>query len=152
MVNGSLYESKYTALDGIERNTRFNGNYLFNFTGGKEFPLKGQRKVLGINLKMIYAGGFRNTPVDVDRSIQEGYPIYFEKEAYSLQNTYYFRPDLRVSMKWNRKRHTSTLSLDIQNLINRENIYGTSFDPFTKAVRTHYQNGMIPIINYKVEF
>lgn len=152
MINGSLYESKYTALDGIERNTRFNGNYLFNFTGGKEFPLKGQRKVLGINIKMIYAGGFRNTPIDVDRSVQEGYPIYFEKEAYTLQNTYYFRPDLRVSMKWNRKRLTSTLSLDIQNLINRENVYSTYYDPFMKTTRTSYQNGMIPIINYKVEF
>jgi hypothetical protein len=152
ILNGSLYESKYTALDGVERDTRFNGNYLFNMVAGKEFPLKGQRKVLGINLRMIYAGGFRNTPVDVDESIQEGYPVYFEKEAFTLQNQYYFRPDLRVSMKWNRKKLTSTLSLDIQNLINRSNIYNTYYDPVSKTLRTNYQNGIIPVLNYKVEF
>ncbi len=28
-VNGSLYQSKYTAADGVERNTRYHANYLF---------------------------------------------------------------------------------------------------------------------------
>lgn len=152
IINGSVYESKYTALDGIERDTRFNGNYLFNMVAGKEFPLRGQRRVLGINIKLIYAGGFRNTPVDLERSIQEGHAVYYEKEAFTVQNQDYFRPDLRISMKWNRKRLTSTLSLDIQNLVNRENIYGTNYDPFSETVRTHYQNGLIPILNYKIEF
>jgi hypothetical protein len=152
ILNGSLYESKYTALDGVERNTRFNGNYVFNAVAGKEFPLKGQRKVLGINLRVIYAGGFRNTPVDIERSKQEGYAVYYEKEAFTQQNSDYFRPDLRVSLKWNRKKLTSTLSLDIQNLVNRSNIYNTYYDTFSKTIRTNYQNGMIPVINYKIEF
>ena len=152
ILNGSLYESKYTALDGIERDTRFNGNYLFNAVAGKEFPLRGQRKVLGINLRLIYAGGFRNTPVDIESSIREGYAIYYEKEAFTLQNSDYFRPDLRLSIKWNRKKLTSTLSLDIQNLINRKNVYITYFDPFSNRLWTNYQNGMIPVINYKIEF
>jgi hypothetical protein len=152
IINGSLYESKYTALDGIERDTRFNGNYLVNMVAGKEFPLKGQRKVLGINIKMIYAGGFRNTPVDVQQSIAEGHPVYYEKLAFTQQNQAYFRPDLRVSLKWNRKNLTSTLSLDIQNLINRLNVYNTYFDAESNTLRTNHQNGMIPILNYKVEF
>lgn len=152
IINGSLYESKYTALDGIERNTRFNGNYLFSTVAGKEFPLKGQRKVLGINFKVIYAGGFRNTPIDMERSNQEGHAVYYEKEAFTQQNAAYLRPDLGVSLKWNRKKLTSTLSLDIQNLINRSNVYSTSYDALTKTMRTNYQNGMIPVINYKVEF
>ncbi|MCG7860310.1 TonB-dependent receptor, partial [Flavihumibacter sediminis] len=28
LINASVYNSTYKALDGIERNTRFNGNYL----------------------------------------------------------------------------------------------------------------------------
>jgi hypothetical protein len=152
IINGSVYESKYTALDGIERNTRFNGNYVFNTVAGKEFPLKGQRRVLGINIKLIYAGGFRNTPVNLEQSQQAGYAIYDEQQAYTLQNPAYFRPDLRVSMKWNRKRHTSTLSLDIQNVVNRSNVYDSYYDTYTKTIRTNYQNGLIPVINYKLEF
>src|SRR6185295_628921 len=29
-LSNSFYQSKYTASDGIERNTRFNGNYIIN--------------------------------------------------------------------------------------------------------------------------
>jgi hypothetical protein len=151
-VNGSFYQSKYKAADGVERNTRYNGNYLFNTVAGKEFPLSGQRKVLGINLKVIYAGGYRTTPIDLPKSQQEGYTIYKEKEAFSLQNQAYFRPDCRISLKWNRQRLTSTLSLDIQNVINRKNIYNQKYDLLKGATVTNYQNGMIPVLNYKVEW
>ena len=151
-VNGSFYQSKYKAADGVERNTRYNGNYLFNTVAGKEFPLSGQRKVLGINLKVIYAGGYRTTPIDLPESQQEGYTIYKEKDAFSLQNQAYFRPDCRISLKWNRQRLTSTLSLDIQNVINRKNIYNQKYDLLKGATVTNYQNGMIPVLNYKVEW
>jgi hypothetical protein len=152
ILNGSLYQSKYTAADGIERNTRFNGNYLLNGVAGKEFPLRGQRRVLGINIKLVYAGGFRYTPIDLDRSTQEGYTIYHEKEAYSLQQSAYVRPDLGISIKWNRQRLTSTLSLDIQNVINHNNIESRYYDVLSNTTVTDYQTGIIPVLNYKVEF
>jgi hypothetical protein len=151
-VNGSLYQSKYKAADGIERNTRFNGNYLFNTVAGKEWPLAGQKRVLGINFKIIYSGGYRTTPIDLAASQQEGYTIYKEKEAYSLQNAAYFRPDCRFSIKWNRQRLTSTLSLDIQNVINRKNIFNQDYDLLKNTTITNYQNGIIPVLNYKVEW
>ena len=151
-INGSFYQSKYTAADGIERNTRFNGNYLFNTVAGKEWPLAGQKRVLGINFKIIYSGGYRTTPIDLPASQQEGYTIYKEKEAFSLQNAAYFRPDCRISIKWNRTRLTSTLSLDIQNMINRKNIYNQDYDLLKNTTVTNYQNGIIPVLNYKVEW
>ncbi len=151
-VNSSVYQSKYTAADGVERNTRFNGNYLFNAVAGKEFPLAGQKRVLGINFRVIYSGGYRTTPIDLPASQQEGYTIYKEKEAYSLQNAAYFRPDCRFSIKWNRQRLTSTLSLDIQNVINRKNIFNQDYDLLKNTTVTNYQNGIIPVLNYKVEW
>ena len=33
----SLYESKFTASDGVERNSAFNGKYVFNLSLGKEW-------------------------------------------------------------------------------------------------------------------
>ncbi|WP_205514697.1 TonB-dependent receptor [Longitalea arenae] len=151
-LNSSFYQSKYTAADGVERNTRFNGNYLFNGVAGKEFPLAGQRKVLGINVKLIYAGGYRTTPIDLAASQQEGYAIFKEKEAFSLHNKAYFRPDCRLSIKWNRERLTSTLSLDIQNIINRKNVFDQDYDLLKNATVTNYQNGIIPVLNYKIEW
>lgn len=152
MFSNSLYQSKYTASDGIERNTRFNGNYIGNLVAGKEFIFAEGRRTLGVNIKTVYAGGYRTTPIDVVQSQQLGYTVYIDKEAYSLQNPAYMRADLRISMKWNRKHLTSTLSLDIQNLTNRQNIYGDYYDATKNKVVTAYQAGLIPVLNYIVEF
>ena len=151
-LSNSLYQSKYTAADGKERNTRFNGNYIVSFLAGKDFLSANKLKTFGINIKTIYAGGYRTTPVDTERSVQEGYTIFKEEEAYSLQNPAYFRTDLRLSMKWNRRKVTSTLSLDIQNLTNRLNLYNQSFDEEKGVIVNNYQTGLIPVLNYKIEF
>jgi hypothetical protein len=55
-------------------------------------------------------------------------------------------------MKWNKTRHTNTLSLDIQNVSNRLNVFGQWYDSEKGKVVTAYQNGLIPVLNYKVEF
>jgi hypothetical protein len=151
IVNQSFYQSRYTALDGVERDTRFNGKFAGNVTGGREWSLSNKRS-LGVNVKAVYAGGFRTTPVNVEESAAKGYTVYHEKDAFTLQNPDYFRTDLRVSLKWNRKYLTSTLSLDIQNVTNRQNLYGQYFDPLKGKVENSYQTGLIPVINYKVEF
>lgn len=151
-LSNSLYQSKYTAADGKERDTRFNGNYIVTFLAGKDFLSANKLRTFGINIKTIYAGGYRTTPIDRERSMLEGYTIYREEQAYSLQNPAYFRADLRISMKWNRRNLTSTLSLDIQNLTNRLNIYNQSFDEEKGTIVTNYQTGLIPILNYKIEF
>ncbi|HVG40771.1 MAG TPA: TonB-dependent receptor [Chitinophagaceae bacterium] len=151
-VNTSFYQSKYTAADGQQRDTRFNGKYIANLVTGKEFVSSDKLKTMGINIKTIYAGGLRTTPINTEKSVQQGYTIYREKEAFSQQNPAYFRTDLRLSMKWNRKHLTSTLSLDIQNITNRMNTYGQWFDAEKGKVITTYQNGLIPVLNYKVEF
>jgi hypothetical protein len=59
---------------------------------------------------------------------------------------------LRLSVKWNRKHLTSTLSLDVQNMTNRLNTYGQWYDGEKGEIKTSYQNGLIPVLNYKIEF
>ena len=151
-LSNSFYQSKYTAKDGVERNTRFNGNYIVTLISGKDFLHERKSKIFGVNLKTICAGGLRTTPIDSDASQQKGYTMYKEKEAYSLQNPAYFRADIGISMKWNRKHFTSTLSLDIQNVTNRLNVFGQWYDDEKNQIVTSYQTGLIPVLNYKIEF
>jgi outer membrane receptor protein involved in Fe transport len=150
--SNSFYQSKYTALDGVERNTRFNGGHINTLLAGKDFVSERKSKTFGINIKTIYAGGLRTTPIDAVQSKIKGYTVYNQQQAFSLQNPSYFRTDLRISMKWNRRQRTNTLSLDIQNLTNRQNVYNQWFDGVQNKVVYNYQNGLIPILNYKVEF
>jgi hypothetical protein len=152
MLSNSIYQSKYTALDGVERNTRFNGNYIITLIGGKDFVSDNKKKTFGVNIKTIYAGGLRTTPIDFAASQAKGYTVFDEYNAYSLQNPNYFRTDLRVSMKWNRRKLTSTLSLDIQNVTNRLNVYNEYYNEEENKIKYNYQMGIIPVLNYKIEF
>lgn len=151
-LSSSIYQSKYTALDGIERNTRFNGNYIITFITGKDFVSDNKKRTFGINLKTIYAGGLRTTPIDLAASQAKGYTVFNEYQANTLRNPDYFRTDLRLSMKWNKRNITSTLSLDLQNVTNRLNVYNEYFDEDENKIKYNYQTGLIPVLNYKIEF
>ncbi|WP_290709059.1 TonB-dependent receptor, partial [Flavihumibacter sp. CACIAM 22H1] len=152
LFSNSLYQSKYTAADGKERNTRYNGGMASTLTMGKEFVHPGNRRSFGANIKIIYAGGFRDTPLDEEATLELGYAKYRDEAAFTIQNPAYFRTDIRLSMKWNAARMTSILSLDIQNLTNRQNIYGKYYDSVKGKITTSYQAGLIPVLAYRIEF
>ena len=111
-----------------------------------------KKKTFGINIKTIYAGGLRTTPIDLAASQSKGYSVFDENNANTLKNPDYFRTDLRVSMKWNKRHITSTLSLDIQNVTNRLNVYNQYFNEDDNKIVYSYQTGLIPVLNYKIEF
>ncbi|TNE81325.1 MAG: TonB-dependent receptor [Bacteroidetes bacterium] len=154
LFSASLYDSKYRALDGSWFDTRFNGNRTLTLTGGKEWQLSAKRKnrIVGFNLKAIYAGGLRNTPIDLQQSISQGEAVRLYDQSYTLQNPDYFRVDLGFSVRRNYKRSTGTLSLDIQNVANHSNVGGVYYDNKTMQVRNWYQTGLIPVLSYKLEF
>ena len=51
MVAGSLYDSKYKSKDGINRNTRFNGNFNTNFLLGKNYQVGKKDNILAFNVR-----------------------------------------------------------------------------------------------------
>ncbi|GAA4395772.1 carboxypeptidase-like regulatory domain-containing protein [Nibrella viscosa] len=154
--SSSLYESMYKGSDNIWRDTRFNGNYAGSFLAGKEI-ITGDRgpfrkSIIGLNVKVSYYGGYRYTPIDLTASRQQGDAVYVEQAAFSKQLPDYFRTDIRLSWKKNRLNSTRTLSLDIQNVTNRKNVFGQYFDPRSGEVRTSYATPLIPVLSYRVAF
>ena len=154
LLSASLYNSKYKANDGVWRNKRFNGNYAVTFTAGRERPIgkPGKHKTVGMNTRIIYSGGLRQTPIDVQASMEQGYTQYVESLAYSEKNSDYLRMDVRLSIRRNRPKAATTLALDVQNATNRKNVFGSYFEVESGSVRTIYQVSLIPIVSYKVEF
>jgi hypothetical protein len=153
LVTSSLYNSKYTAADGVERNTRFNGNHILNILGGKEFKVgKEKGNLIGANIRVLWAGGNRYTPINVEQSRLEGKAIYYENQRFEAQAADYFRTDIRVSYRKNRPKASYILSLDIQNTTNRLNVYNQYYDEETQSLKTSTQTGLIPVLNYRIEF
>jgi hypothetical protein len=153
MSTTSVYQSKYTGRDGIERNTRFNGNYVQNVLAGKEWKVgKNKTNIFAANIKLLASGGNRVTPFDIEKSRAAGKPIRDWKKNYSEQLPGYFRTDIRISYTKNRKRTTSTISLDIQNVTNRLNAFDQYYDVKRDKLVLTEQTGLIPILNYRLEF
>ena len=151
LLSTSLYNSQYKTQENVWRNTRFNGNLNVTFTGGKEFELR-KNRTLGINIRGIYGGGLRTTPILLDESIQKGETVLDDSKAFEEQNPAYFRTDLRLSLKRNKEKSTRIWALDIQNATNRKNIYGRYYEPMDSEIKTSYQAPLIPILSYRVEF
>lgn len=154
MVTSSIYDSKYKAADGIMRDTRYNGNYVFNLLGGKEFRIgkPEKKRTLTVSLKGTWAGGQRSTPIDMVQSDLEGYTVRHEDLAFSEQWNDFIRYDFKVSLTRNRPKATHTIELDIQNATNRLNVVGDYYDWDTGEVETFTQLGLVPVLNYRVEF
>ena len=154
LLSTSLFDSKYTAEDGIWRNTLYNTNYNFVFTAGKErtLPEKFKRRIIAYNLKAIYTGGFRRTPIDIAKSMEQQETVFIEDKAFTERNPDYFRIDIRISVKRNYAKLTSTLAFDIQNLTNYKNVRMQYFDPISGKIKTEYQIPLVPILSYRIEF
>jgi hypothetical protein len=151
LLSASVYNSLYKTQENKWRNTLYNGNANLTLTAGKEYSLK-RNRMLGINIRSIYGGGLRATPINLEQSIAENKTVYEENRAFEEQNPAYFRTDIRLSLKWNKPKSTSTLALDIQNATNHENIYGRYFEPMSGEIKTAYQSPMIPLLSYRIEF
>jgi hypothetical protein len=153
MVTSSLFRSRLRASDDLWYHTRYDLGFINNLVGGKEFFI-GRKKnnILGANLKLIWAGGTRYTPIDYAQSEVNGTTVYNTKESYSIQSPDYFRIDIGINYRMNRLRLAYILSLDIQNITDRQNVYTQYYDPDTHDLVMLYQFGLIPILSLKIEF
>ncbi|MEO1259153.1 MAG: TonB-dependent receptor [Bacteroidota bacterium] len=153
-LGASLYRSVYTASDGIERSTRYDGRYLINATGGTEKVKRKNSKTIirGITSRITFYGGFRQTPILPDASAVAGRTIFNEQEANENKLKDYFRCDMRIYWKWNKPNRSTTLSIDIQNLFGRKNEAFQFYDQVEQQVVTREQLGFIPLLSYRVEF
>ncbi len=153
MVTSSLFDSKYVAGDGIERNTRYNGNYAFSFSAGKEFYLgKNKNNTLMFSMRGTWAGGRRTTPILLDESIAAGYEIRDETRVFEAKNADYLRLDFKCSYSTNKKKSTRIVKLDIQNTTNRGNVFSQYFDAESGEIQTSTQLGLVPVLSYQIIF
>ncbi|GAB3182389.1 carboxypeptidase-like regulatory domain-containing protein [Telluribacter humicola] len=151
LISGSLYNSTYVGGDGIRRSTRYNGNHTFSFTGGKEYKTN-RNGIWGINTRILWFGGFRDTPINVEASRSELATVYEVNNAFTVKLKDYFRPDLRIYWKKNKERYSRTLALDIQNISGTQNESYRYYDVWQRKVVQQYQLGLIPVLSYRWEF
>ena len=156
LFTSSVYQSKYTASDGIERNTAFNGRYVYNILAGKEWKVGSEkRNKISADLKITNAGGRYYTPIDLEASQMTGHE-QLAGDEYAYTSTYpnYFRMDVKVGYTINSrgKKLSQSFSLDLQNVTNNKNVFSQSYDDRSQSINTTYQLGFFPNFIYKIQF
>ena len=154
LFTSSLYSSKYKGSDGVERNTAFNGKYVFNILGGKEWKVGSEsRNKISTDIKFTNAGGRAYTPVDIAASQSSNHEV-LSTDAYSDNYDNYYRLDIKGSYTINSKtkKLSQSFSLDLQNVTNHKNMFSQSYDNRNQSLSTTYQLGFFPNFIYKLQF
>ena len=97
-------------------------------------------------------GGYRTTPVDLEASVEQNREVRLWNQAFESKVDDYFRVDAGISYRRNKPNWSYTISLDIQNVTGRLNVWDEFYSPERNSMVKNYMNGMIPILNYRVEF
>jgi CarboxypepD_reg-like domain/TonB-dependent Receptor Plug Domain len=140
LANATIFDTK-RIKDGFERDMLFNNQYVANALVGKEWALgKNQNRFVGASVRGILRGGF--------------YDFYLNENVFQNPKRVedYVRVDLNIYLKSNKKKWSSTVQLDIQNVMSKENAWATAFDRFQNKTLLKRQLGLIPNVSYKVEF
>ena len=151
LVTASVYKSKYTGGDGIERNTRYNQNFVFNVLTGKEWQTK-RNHTLGINSKFTVLGGKRQSPVNYAKSEQLKYVVYDDSQIFEVQLPTSYYVDLSINYTINKPKCSKSLILQVKNLLLQEESLGHKFNYRTNEVEPFGLTIIFPYISYKIQF
>ena len=110
----TLFRSEYTNSDGKYAASSWDNKHLLSFTMGYQFPRNWE-----LGLKFRYQGGVPNTPYDESLSRTNYLTLGSGTLDYSQINTTRLKnfnsSDIRIDKKWNFRKTTFDLYLDITN-------------------------------------
>ena len=153
LLTTSLFDSKYKGSDGIERNTAFNSRYAFNLLAGKEIPVgKTKQNVIILSFRTVATGGNWISPIDLNASRNAGTEVRNEAAAGTVQLKSYYRTDIRIGFRKNKKKYTEEYGFDIQNVLNRQNIFSQLYNVSSGEIQNNYQVGFFPMALYRITF
>lgn len=116
----TLFWSKFSNLNGELISSAWDNRHLVSLLSGYKF-----RKNWEVGLKYRWQGGVPYTPLDLDASRLNyatiGTGVLDNSRLNSLRLGNFSQMDIRVDKKWNFKRLTLDIFVDIQNILNAVN-------------------------------
>lgn len=156
LMTTSLFDSKYSGSDGIERSTSFNNQFVYNVLFGKEWKFgPAQRNAWTFDTKFTTSGGKPYTPVDLEATrANAGREVRMDEIAYSERYANYFRWDVKFGVRMNspRRNISHQFFVDLQNVTNRKNEFVRRYNEVTDEVNSIKQIGFFPDVMYRIQF
>ncbi len=142
-ANLAVARSRQAGLDGILRPGAFDYPFVFNLSGGVDLTERWQ-----LSTRVAWLAGRPYTPFDeaLSRSVRRG--IFDLGRVNDERAPAYFRLDVRAERAFGAER-AFTLFFGVQNLTNRKNFSGFSWNRRTNTVRFQDQQGLFPILGLR---
>ncbi len=152
LITGSIFDSKYTGKDGIERNTAFNGNFAINVLAGYELRGQNHNRSMNLGINFTYAGGRPYVPYDIDSSIQNREVKLLWERAYQVQRENYKRFSFRIGFRQNFKKLSIETAIDLQYRTDYTSIYYDRLDLETGDIVKTFSMGFYPMGTININF
>jgi hypothetical protein len=151
LITASIFDSKYKGGDGIERNTRYNKNYVFNLVAGKEwFTGDIKNKVIGANVRFTFMGGNWIDALNMNETMLQQQIVFDRTKAFSKKLP--DAPILSLSMNYrkNKPNYSSIWTIQIINALGYREFSEYTFN--NNKVEEIKDLMIIPMLSYKIEF
>lgn len=110
------YRSEFTGLDGIYRPSAWDSQHLLTFTGGYKFGNNWE-----LSARMRYLGQTPYAPIDQQATL-DNYPAIIRDydQLGSVRLNTFNQTDIRIDKKWNFRKWTFNVFLEIQNAFGQD--------------------------------
>ena len=155
LLGASVFDATYEPLNGETYSTRYNSNLAANLLIGKEWTYT-SGNILQLGFRVLFNAGNRITPLVPDAEVSrfDRNPPEDQFRAFEDRVTPYFRPDFKIAFRRNGPKAAWLLSLDIQNVIGRQNQDAIDYiyDPDLNDWIDNNQSGLTPILSFEIDF
>lgn len=151
MTTASVYDSQYTGGDGVQRRTRYDGGYVANILGGKEWMVN-DKNLLSVNFKFTFMGPYWYHPVDETASHNIQQIVYADYKPFIYRHSDFESiTDLTVNYRINSDNTSSIFSIRIKNIFGKQYM-GKQYNLEKQKIENDIFTSPIPFVSYKIEF
>jgi CarboxypepD_reg-like domain len=152
VLSSSVFQSKYTPLNGKEYSTQYNSRFTAALMAGKEWKTR-NNGVFQLGTKILVNGGLPITPL-LKTTGDTRLPQLDNTRPFSERIKAYYRPDVKIAYRKDKAKTAYTVALDVQNVIAHRNIDGLSrtYDPDIKSWVYRKQSSLVPILSFQIDF
>ena len=146
-ANLSVSRVEHAGLDGIARPGSFEYPAIANATGTYRLSARWD-----VSARVGYLAGRPYTPFDLDASTSQRRAVNDLARVNAERLPDYFRLDLRVDRRFSVNNRSVSIFAGVQNVTNRRNVAGYSWDRRGNAATTLEQQGIFPILGIDWSF
>jgi len=146
-ANLALSRARHAGRDGVFRPGSFDSPVVFNVDGGWQAARNWQ-----ISARFSYLSGRPFTPFDAALSADARRGIYDLEAVNARRGPAYARLDLRTERTWTVRGQPLIVFAGVQNVLNRRNVAGYSWNRRLNEATVQEQLGVFPIAGFEWHF